>query len=128
MSPLKRIVWHVAGVSSVVGAVVVSGPIVIYLVFGLIAVLALTGTFGSPRCQEAAQVVLAILLGRTLPQGVGTRPDEARNGRYARLQSGGGDVAVVTKDGGTSRRGRQDRRPRSSRPLPSPDPADAVRP
>ena len=72
MSPLKSLVWHVAGVSSVVGAVVVSGPIVIYLIFGLITILALTGTFGSPRCQAAAQVVLAILLGRTPPREVGS--------------------------------------------------------
>lgn len=68
MSPLKHIVSHVA----VVGAVVVSGPIVIYLVFGLIAVLALTGTFGPSRCQAAAQVVLAILLGRPLHREVGS--------------------------------------------------------
>lgn len=88
MDPLKRIVWHVAGVSSVVGAVVVSGPIVIYLVFGLIAILGLTGTFGSPRCQAAAQVVLAILLGRTPPREVGSlrrrqvaHPGAQRRGR-----------------------------------------------
>ena len=70
MSPLKRIAWPVAGLSSAVCAGAVYGGIVIYLAFGLIAVLALTGTFGSARCQHAAQVVLAILLGRTLPREV----------------------------------------------------------
>lgn len=70
MSPLKRIVWPVAGLSSAVCAGAVCGRIVIYLAFGLIAVLALTGTFGSPRCQHAAQVVLAILPGRTVPREV----------------------------------------------------------
>jgi hypothetical protein len=70
MSPLKRIVWPVAGLFSAVCAGAVYGGIVIYLAFGLIAVLALTGTFASPRRQRAAQVVLAILLGRTLPREV----------------------------------------------------------
>jgi hypothetical protein len=72
MSPLKRIVWPVAGLSSAVCAGAVCGQVVIYLAFGLIAVLALTGTFGSPRCQHAAQAVLAILLGRTLPHEAGS--------------------------------------------------------
>jgi len=68
MSPLKRIVWPVAGLSSAICAGAACGRVVIYLAFGLIAMLALTGTFGPPRCQHAAQVVLAILLGRTLPR------------------------------------------------------------
>jgi len=70
MSPLKRIVWPIAGLSSAVCAGAVCGQVVIYLAFGLIAVLALTGTFGPARCAHAAQVVLAILLGRTPPREV----------------------------------------------------------
>lgn len=68
MSSLRRTAWRVAGLSSAMGALAVSGRIFIYLAFGLIATLALTGTFGSPRYQEPAQAVLAILLGRTPPR------------------------------------------------------------
>jgi hypothetical protein len=83
VSPLGRIGWRVVSLSSVLGAAAVSGRIVLYLAFGLIAILALTGTFGSSRCQGAAQVVLAILLGRTLPPGVGSLPSKqvARGGK-----------------------------------------------
>jgi hypothetical protein len=83
VSPLGRIGWRVVGLSSVLGAAAISGRLVIYLAFGLIAILALTGTFGSSRCQGAAQVVLAILLGRTLPPGVGSLPSKqvARGGK-----------------------------------------------
>jgi hypothetical protein len=73
MSSLKRIFWRLTGLSSAVGAVALYGRIVILLTFGLIAILALTGTFGSQRCQQAAQVVLAILLGRTVPWEARTR-------------------------------------------------------
>jgi hypothetical protein len=72
MSPLKRIMGSVAGLSSAVAAITVSGRIVIVLVFGLIAVLALTGTFGPDRCRADAKDVLAILLGRNRPRGAGS--------------------------------------------------------
>jgi hypothetical protein len=55
MSLLRHIVWPVARLSSAVCAVAVYGQIVIYLAFGLIALLALTRTFGSPRCQHAVR-------------------------------------------------------------------------
>jgi len=64
MGSFKQIVSRLAGLSSAVGTVAVSGRIGVLLVFGLITVLALTGTFGPRDRREAAQAVLAILLGR----------------------------------------------------------------
>jgi hypothetical protein len=64
MGSLKRVVPRVAGLVSAAGAIVVSGRIVAFLGFGLIAFLALTGVFGRDDHREAAQTVLAILLGR----------------------------------------------------------------
>jgi hypothetical protein len=61
MGSLKRVVPRVAGLVSAAGAIVVSGRIVAFLGFGLIA---LTGVFGRDDHREAAQTVLAILLGR----------------------------------------------------------------
>jgi hypothetical protein len=72
MGSLKRIVGRIVGLSTAVGTIAVSGRIVIFLAFALIAILALTGTFGPDRYRDAAQAVLAILLGPTPPRATGS--------------------------------------------------------
>jgi len=69
------------GLSTAIGTIAVGGPIgvglvcgLIALAFALIAVLALTGTFAEGNRREAAQTVLAILLGRDLPHGPQSGP------------------------------------------------------
>ncbi len=75
MGSLKNAVLRLGGLSITAGGIAVTGRIgiilvlvLIIMVFALIAILALTGTFGSDRHQLGAQVVLALLLGRTPPQ------------------------------------------------------------
>ena len=72
-----------------VAGVITAGRTCIFLAFGLvtvivalIAVLALTGTFGRPGTRTAAQAVLAILLGR----------DQARRQRALERRAGSGNV------------------------------------
>jgi hypothetical protein len=74
MGSLRNAADRVLGLSAATGAIAVSGRIGIYLAFALIllvflliAVLALTSTFGPDRYREAAQKVLAIILGRQWP-------------------------------------------------------------
>ncbi len=67
MGSLKGFVLRLAGLGSAVSTVIACGRLIIYLVFGLVAVLALTGTFGRECYRDPAQKVLAILLGRKLP-------------------------------------------------------------
>lgn len=68
---LGHITVGVGGLSTVIAAIAVSGRMGVFLVAGLasflfllVAVLAITGTFGSKGCRHDAQAVLAILLGR----------------------------------------------------------------
>jgi hypothetical protein len=84
---LKHLMPRLGGLSSAAVAVIVGGRIGFWLVggllalgFALVAFLALTGTFASEKTREAAQIVLAILLGRNRP-GVadGTPPKSAIN-------------------------------------------------
>jgi hypothetical protein len=70
---LKHIVPSVGSLSSAAVAVVIGGRTGLWLVcgllvlfFALIAILALTGTFGCDTTRRNAQIVLAILLGRDL--------------------------------------------------------------
>jgi hypothetical protein len=74
MGSLKNTVLRLGGLSIAAGDIVVTGRIgvilgsvLIVLAFTLIAVLALTGTFGTDSRRQDAQAVLAILLGRTWP-------------------------------------------------------------
>lgn len=74
---LKSAAQNLAGLSSAAAVIAVAGRTGVWIVcglialgFSLIATLALTGTFGSERSREAAQTVLAILLGRDQPRGV----------------------------------------------------------
>lgn len=76
MGSLMHTVLRLGALSAGAGAIAVSRPIRLFLAFGLIAlyfnlvaVLALTGTFGAQDKREAAQAVLAILLGRNQPRG-----------------------------------------------------------
>jgi hypothetical protein len=71
MGSLKNSVLRLGSFSITVGGVAIAGRIgvllglvLIALAFVLITVLALVGTFGADRHREAAQKVLAILLGR----------------------------------------------------------------
>jgi hypothetical protein len=73
MSP-KHILLKLGGLSTAIWAIAADGAIGIWIVcglivlgFGLIAVLALTGTYAGEERREAAQTVLAILLGRDHP-------------------------------------------------------------
>jgi hypothetical protein len=75
---LKHTLLTLGGLCTGTATVAVDGPIGVGLVcgllalgFGLITILALTGTFGQETRREAAQTVLAILLGRDQPRGVG---------------------------------------------------------
>jgi len=75
MGSLKHTMLRLGGLSSAAGAIVASGRIGVFFAFGLIALafiliafLALTGTFGPQGRREAAQDVLAILLGRNGPK------------------------------------------------------------
>lgn len=68
---LGHITVGVGGLSTTIAAIAVSGRMGVFLVAGLasfllllVAVLAITGTFGSKGCRHDAQAVLAILLGR----------------------------------------------------------------
>ena len=65
MGSLMHTVLRLGALSAGAGAIAVSRPIRLFLAFGLIAlyfnlvaVLALTGTFGAPDKREAAQAVL----------------------------------------------------------------------
>jgi hypothetical protein len=67
----KRIAARLGGLAASGAALAFAGRIGVFLLFGLIAaalllvaVIALTGIFGSEPCKTAAQKVLAILLGR----------------------------------------------------------------
>jgi hypothetical protein len=82
---LKHLVPRLGGLSSAAVAVIVGGRIGFWLVGGLLALgfvlvafLALTGTFACDKTREAAQIVLAILLGRNRPEVAdGTPPKSA---------------------------------------------------
>jgi hypothetical protein len=83
---LKRALLGLGGLSTVIGTFAASEPIgleivcgLIVLGFSLIAVLALTGTFAGEKRREAAQIVLAILLGRETPHSA----DMATRGKLA---------------------------------------------
>jgi hypothetical protein len=61
MGSLKSFVPRLAGMS---GTVLVAGRLGVLLILGLVILLAITGTFGRESHKDAAQTVLAILLGR----------------------------------------------------------------
>ena len=96
MSP-KRTLLKLGGLSTAIWAIAADGTIGIWLVCGLIglgfrliAVLALTGTYAGEERRDAAQTVLAILLGRDHPQSadsasrrklvVGAKPSGTQHG------------------------------------------------
>lgn len=71
---VRHSLLKLGSLSTAIGTITVGGPLgvglvcgLIALVFALIAVLALTGTFAEDKRREAAQTVLAILLGRDRP-------------------------------------------------------------
>jgi hypothetical protein len=78
----KRTLLSTGGLSTAIATIAAGGSIGVCLVcgllilgFGLIALLAVTGTFGHGECCENAQAVLAILLGRDQPRrAFSTRP------------------------------------------------------
>lgn len=64
MGSLKSIVPRAAGISSVAGAVMAGGQVVMFLLVGLLILIALTAIFGPERYRDSAQLVLMIRLGR----------------------------------------------------------------
>jgi hypothetical protein len=81
---LKRFALRLGGLSATLAAIVASGPSGIWLVFGLVAtylllvvVSVLTGIFGEECRREAAQTVLALLLGRDQPGEIRARERNA---------------------------------------------------
>src|SRR5260370_37702766 len=94
---LKHTLLKFGGLSTVIGTVAVDGPIGVELVCGLVAlgfclvaVLDLTGTFAEDKRREAAQTVLAILLGRDRPHsaGLATRRKLAVSAKQSGTQHG----------------------------------------
>ena len=90
MSSFKSFAPRLTGLLLTAGAIAACGQIgvclvvgLIFLLIALIIVLAITGVFGSDRHKQAAQTVLAILLGRNRPRDVdspsveGQRPQDA---------------------------------------------------
>jgi hypothetical protein len=84
---LKHILLSLGGLSAATATIAADGPIGIGLVcglialgFSLIATLALTGTFAEEKRREAAQTVLAILLGREQSPGVGSARQKSARG------------------------------------------------
>lgn len=76
---LKRTLLSLGGLSTTVATIAVAWQIGVWLMcglivlcFSLIALLALTGTFGQEKRREDAQIVLAILLGRDQSRGAGS--------------------------------------------------------
>jgi hypothetical protein len=73
---LKHTLLSLGSLSAATATIAADGPIgvglvcgLIALAFSLVAVLALTGTFGRETHREDAQTVLAILLGREQSRG-----------------------------------------------------------
>ncbi len=52
--------------SAAAGVIVITGPVGLYLMLGLVVVLVLIGVLGRADRRNDAQTVLAILLGRTV--------------------------------------------------------------
>lgn len=84
---LKHTLLNLGGLSAAIATIAADGPIGIGLVcglialgFGLIATLALTGTFADDKRREAAQTVLAILLGREQSPGVSPARQKSAGG------------------------------------------------
>jgi hypothetical protein len=84
---LKHTLLSLGGLSAATATIAADGPIGIGLVcglialgFGLVATLALTGTFAEDERREAAQTVLAILFGRERSPGVGSARQKSAGG------------------------------------------------
>lgn len=85
MSSFKSFAPRITGLLLTAAAITACGQIGVFLVVGLmfllialIIVLAITGVFGSDRHKQAAQTVLAILLGRSRPRDADPRSGESQ--------------------------------------------------
>jgi hypothetical protein len=90
VSSFKSFAPRLTGLLLTAAAISAFGQIGVFLVVGLmfllialIIVLAITGVFGSDRHKQAAQTVLAILLGRNRPRDPGPHSGESQQSQDA---------------------------------------------